>query len=72
MISVQSVGEIRAARLIECDCNVHLVIKAGSVISIKGAFTIGSIAWSEPEFDCPYLPPLDCAPILFGSEPWFV
>ncbi len=37
----------------------------------KGAFTLGSIAWSEPKFDCcPLpLPLLDCVHIiLFGSE----
>ncbi len=40
-----------------------------------GAFTLGSIAWSEPEFVCSplLLPPLDCVHIiLFGSEPQFV
>ncbi len=41
--------------------------------SSKGAFTLGSIAWSKPEFNCSPLPPLDCVPIiLFGSEPRFV
>ncbi len=41
----------------------------------KGAFTLGSIAWSEPKFDCcPLpLPLLDCVHIiLFGSESRFV
>ncbi len=44
-------GSGRAARLIECDCHVSLVSKAGSVISSKcpsTAFKWSTIYYTEP------------------------